>query len=190
MNAALLAGGQSRRLGGRPKGLVVLEGHTLVARLVAVLRAMGQTPGIIGDPAGPYAALGLPIYPDLLTDRGPPGGVHAALAAAEPGWVCVLSVDLPFIDVPTLAALRAQCRDQHAVVAEANGHLQPLAGWWHTRAFPILDAGLRAQRSGFKPLLAALEVTVVPWSDGRPFTDLDTADEVAAAGGQLPPLAS
>lgn len=197
MNGAILAGGAARRLAGWPKGLLEIEGVALVDRLVRLLREVGQEPEIIGDPAGPYAGRGVPIRPDVLPDRGPAGGVLTALAAAAPGWVCVVSVDLPLLDALTLQALADRRAGQHVVLAHAGGHRQPLAAWWHTRALPVLEAHLRPGPSGFAPILADLEVTEVALP-AEPFRDVDTeADRIALGlhwpsggqGGMMPPCA-
>lgn len=185
MTGALLAGGRARRLGGRPKGLLEFGGTALIDHLIGVLRALGQAPLIVGDPAGPYAGRGIEVHPDRLPDRGPPGGVHTALALAPPGWVCVLSIDLPRIDVATLTTLATHRADQHVVLARAEGHRQPLAAWWHTRAFPIVDSYLRAGCPGFAPILAALEVTEIELPPGS-FLDVDTEADVQALGGRWP----
>ena len=184
---AILAGGHARRLGGRPKGLIEMGGRPLVDRLADLLRALDLTPVLIGQ--GPhtaaYAARGLPHHPDLLPDRGPPGGVHTALALAPPGWIAVVSIDLPALDLATLTTLAAHRDHQHVVLARADGHRQPLAAWWHTRAFPLLDQHLRLQATGFGPLLAHLDVTEIALP-GAAFRDLDTEAEVEAASGRWP----
>jgi len=185
VNGVILAGGRARRLGGRPKGLLEFAGRPLIDHLMGVLRALELTPAIIGDPAGPYAGRGVPVHPDVLPDRGPPGGLHAALALAPPGWVCVLSIDLPRIDAATLTTLATHRADQHVVLARAGGHAQPLAAWWHTRAFPIVDAHLQVGRPGFAPLLAALLVTEIELP-AEPFLDVDTDADVLALGGRWP----
>ena len=160
--AALIAGGQARRMGGLAKGLILVDGVSILHRQLALLAELGLPTRIIGDPSGPYAGHGAPVSPDLLVGHGPPGGVHAALSAAPAGWVCVLSVDLPRIDGASLRALAAHRASQHAVLAVADDHLQPLAGWWHTRTLPALDAWLRGGGRGFGGLLATLDVCAVP----------------------------
>lgn len=179
---AIIAGGAARRMGGLPKGLLELDGEPVVARLRRVLAACCDHTLLVGDPAGPYAAPGLPVVPDVIPDRGAPGGVHAALSHAGEGWVFVAAVDLPWLDVPTIEALAAT-RDGHDVaVYRADGYLQPLAAWWHVRALPALDRLLRAGNPGFAAVFTALDVAVVEAPDPRPLRNVNTPAEAAEAG--------
>ncbi|MEZ4473211.1 MAG: molybdenum cofactor guanylyltransferase [bacterium] len=182
-SAALIAGGRARRMGGAPKGLITLDGQPILRRLLALLAPLPTR--IIGDPGGPYAGHGVPVLPDLLPGHGPPGGVHTALATAPPGWVFIASIDLPALDAASITALATRRDQQHAVLAIADDHVQPLAGWWHTRAAPLLEAGLLAGDRGFRPLLARLDVLTLPLPPA-PFRGLNTPEDVAAIGATLP----
>jgi molybdopterin-guanine dinucleotide biosynthesis protein A len=76
---AILAGGQSRRMG-RDKALVSWRGQPLLAHMVAAARAAGAAEIIIsGDPAK-YAAFG-PCVPDQWPGCGPLGGIASVLRA-------------------------------------------------------------------------------------------------------------
>src|SRR5512138_2118572 len=99
----LLAGGAATRMGGAPKGLLRVGGETLAARSVALLRRVFGRAMLVANDAAPYAALGVPVVPDAVRGRGAPGGLHAALAAAETPWVFVAACDMPFLDARALA---------------------------------------------------------------------------------------
>ncbi len=79
---AILAGGQSRRMG-RDKALVSWHGQPLLAHMVATARAAGAAEVVIsGDPAK-YAAFG-PCVPDQWLGCGPLGGIASILRASAP----------------------------------------------------------------------------------------------------------
>lgn len=183
---ALIAGGRARRLGGRPKGLLRLDGEALIDRLAALLAARCDRVIIVGDPAGPYAGRGLPVIADRL-DAGAPGGVHTALceaaeaAEAGDGWIWTLACDLPRLDGPTLDALWRR-RAGHAALYRAAGRLQPLAALWHTAARPTFAAAFAAGRPGFDPLVAALDAAIVEAADPAPFANANTPADCRALG--------
>ncbi len=185
MTGALLAGGRARRLGGAPKGLFEVDGEAIAARLVRLLRAVCDEVFVVGDPAGPYAQLGVPVLADRIPGKGAPGGVHAALSAAAPGWVCVLACDLPRFDRVTLDALRARADAQDAVLARVEGRLQPTAGLWHTRAAPVIGA-LLPQNPGFGRIVDALRVEVVEGLPADAFFNLNTPADQAKMGAAPP----
>ena len=79
IHVAVLAGGQSRRMG-RDKALLPLGDQTLIERVIAATRPLGYPCFIVGDPAT-YTHLGLPVHPDRHPGLGPLGGLHTALGA-------------------------------------------------------------------------------------------------------------
>ena len=81
---AVLAGGASRRMG-RDKALMEHEGRTLLARAVAVLRAVLDEVIIVGLQQQRSSVPGAPIVEDLRPGLGPVGGIHAALS----GWLVI-----------------------------------------------------------------------------------------------------
>ncbi|MFO0576982.1 MAG: NTP transferase domain-containing protein [Polyangia bacterium] len=96
----ILVGGQARRLGGRPKGLLAApdSGEPIVARLYRITSALGLQVVLVGEAPDYAAALpGLRWLRDLEPGPGggPLGGLHALLAAA-PGDVVALACDLPY----------------------------------------------------------------------------------------------
>src|SRR5439155_19955733 len=90
----LLAGGQSRRMGGGDKALRLIGGRTLLERVIERLRPQVETLVLNanGDPAR-FAKFDLPVVPDSVPDfAGPLAGVLAGL-----DWTDVHRPDCRFI---------------------------------------------------------------------------------------------
>lgn len=185
MTGALLAGGRARRLGGVAKGLIEVDGEAIAARLLRLLADQCDDVFVVGDPEGPYAGLGVPVVADRVPGKGAPGGVHAALSTAAPGWVCVLACDLPRFDRATLDALRGRARDQDAVLARVEGRLQPTAGLWHTRAAPAIEA-LLPDDPGFGRIVRTLRIEVVEGLPAGAFFNLNTPADRQQVGTAPP----
>ncbi|HWO85093.1 MAG TPA: molybdenum cofactor guanylyltransferase, partial [Stellaceae bacterium] len=100
----LLAGGQSRRMGGGDKALRVIGGVPLLERVIERMRPQVETLVLNanGDPAR-FAGFGLPVVPDSVPDyAGPLAGVLAGLdwtAEHHPDCTHIVSVatDAPFL---------------------------------------------------------------------------------------------
>ena len=165
-------------MGGVAKGGIQIDGVAIIDRLLAMAPALAAKPYLVGDHAAPYADRGVPILPDLIPDRGPPGGVLTALQDA-PGWTAVIALDLPFIDAAFLRILLDASAEVDAILPTHAGRLQPLAGWWHPRAVPALTRLLTDDAPGFRRITAALTVREVAWTDPRPFTNLNTPADLA-----------
>lgn len=95
--AAILAGGQSRRMG-QHKALLELDGKPLVEHLAARLKPDAQLVFIAGCPeANLYSRIPLPVVSDMTENIGPLGGIYAAMryAATRPGTPVTRLLVLP-----------------------------------------------------------------------------------------------
>lgn len=147
IDAYILVGGRSSRLG-RNKALVDLGGKTLMqyavdtvsealepSRVTAVAANASQfaIDAIVSD---------VPFIFDLHENRGPLGGLHAALAYAETPWTFILACDYPFLSPEMIKRLSERVDDKYGcVVPEQNdGRLQPLCGFYKVSvAMPVVE---------------------------------------------------
>ncbi len=141
----LMAGGQSRRMGGGDKCLRALAGKPILAHVIA--RARPQVGPLLlnanGDPAR-FAGFALPVVPDAVGDfAGPLAGVLTGLewaAAQAPGcaWLASFATDAPFLPADLverlLAAVEAEGADLACAASNRRDH--PVFGLW-----PLVLAG-------------------------------------------------
>src|ERR1700683_2167196 len=79
----VLAGGRSTRMGA-DKSLVLLDGETLLAHALGILREAGLAAFVAGGQPG-LSALA-PLVQDNRPGLGPLGGICAALASTSARW--------------------------------------------------------------------------------------------------------
>ena len=138
----LLAGGQSRRMGGGDKALMKLGGDTLLARIIARVRP--QVGPLVLNANGElsrFAAFGLPIAPDVVEGyAGPLAGVLTGLEwarehAPEYDYVASFACDAPFVPCDLVARLYATMRDSNAdmACATSGGREHPVFALWPVR---------------------------------------------------------
>lgn len=147
----LLAGGQSRRMGGGDKCLRTLGGDTLLARVIA--RAKPQVGPLIlnanGDPTR-FGSFGLPVVADVVEAfSGPLAGVLTGMEwamahAPEADWVMTFATDAPFFPDDLVTLLSAAVTDAGAdlACAESGGRAHPVFGLWPVRLARDLRAAL------------------------------------------------
>ena len=80
MNAFVLAGGQSARMG-RDKALIEFRGRPLIEHALDKLRALGFAPRIVGSREDLSAFA--PVIPDNYTALGPLAGINGTRRAAS-----------------------------------------------------------------------------------------------------------
>ena len=193
LDAIVLAGGRSSRLGSVPKGGLVYEQQTLVRRTVAAVSTARRTV-VVGEVAGAPTPDGVLVTREDPPFGGPVAGIAAGLttlaqAARVPSdHTVVLACDMPHVARATAALLEAlpQHHDADGVIAvDHEGRLQPLAAVYRTAA--LTDAIERARQAGrlhglpvFR-LIAGMNLTPVAVPRGST-DDIDTWEDAAAFG--------
>jgi molybdenum cofactor guanylyltransferase len=114
---AISAGGKSSRMG-TDKAFVHILGKPLIEHLIERVADVGQEETLlITNRLADYAHLTLPMYKDVLPDKGSLGGIYSAIYHSSHPYTLVLACDMPFVSTDLLrymAALRAG--DQYDVI--------------------------------------------------------------------------
>ncbi|MGH9588049.1 MAG: molybdenum cofactor guanylyltransferase [Acidobacteriaceae bacterium] len=141
MNAFVLAGGQSTRMG-RDKALLELGGRPLIEHALAKLRALGFSPSIAGS--RPDLARFAPVISDNFSHLGPLGGIEAALASSDAEQNLFLAVDLPWLPVEFLRWMMERTNSTHALatIPRLQGLPQPLCAVYSRALLPHVKAAL------------------------------------------------
>lgn len=94
LTAFVLAGGKSTRMG-RDKAMLEVGGKRLLDRVLETVRQVAPRVRIVGDPL--KLSSFAPVVPDRYAERGPLGGIHAALMSSRTELNLMMAVDLPFV---------------------------------------------------------------------------------------------
>jgi molybdopterin-guanine dinucleotide biosynthesis protein A len=197
----VLAGGQSRRMGGGDKALRLVGGVALLERVIERLRP--QVGAVVinanGDPAR-FAKFGAPVVPDSVPDfAGPLAGVLAGLdwtAAHHPDCLLVVSVasDAPFLPVDLVAQLAGELAGANAELACAAsaGRAHPVFGLWPVGLREDLRRALVEE--GIRKVdqwTARHRIVTVPFPNEPvdPFFNANRPEDLAIAEGLLHQLA-
>ena len=192
----ILAGGQSRRMGGGDKGLLDLSGKPMLAHVIDRLRPQVGAIAINanGDPAR-FARFGLPVIADTVAGfAGPLAGVLAGLrwsAAHAPAarWIATAAGDAPLLPADLVDRLLAAAEAAPAgaiALAQSQGELHPVIGLWPVALAEDLEAelgrGVRkvlhwTERHGTVPV--SFPPTRVCGLDIDPFFNANTPQELA-----------
>ena len=173
MNAFILAGGQSTRMG-RDKALVEFHGRPLIEHALEKLRRLGFSASIAGNRPDlvRYAA----VIPDNQPASGPLAGIEASLAVSGDDLNLFLPVDLPLLPVEFLRWMvsRAVEISPLATIPRLEGRPQPLCAVYHRALLPSARALLAANNP---KVMRAVENSA---SETRLGLDLFDVETVAA----------
>ena len=126
LTAAIIAGGQGRRLGGLDKSALVVGGRRIIDRQLAVLGRVAEHVLIVSNDHHRFRCSGLHVCRDLICDAGPLSGLHTALVRSPTIRTMVIACDLPFLTVAFLRHLAAMRTEAAAIIPRSFVGLQPL----------------------------------------------------------------
>jgi molybdopterin-guanine dinucleotide biosynthesis protein A len=182
-SAAILAGGQARRFGGRDKSEVRVGGRRILERQLDELRQLTDDILLVG--ARPHEDIaGIHRVTDRVPDSGPLGGLDAALAAARDDCLIIVACDMPFVTAAFLERLVALSDPVDAVVPRTERGYHPLCAVYRRSCHPAVRRRLVERRLKMLELFEDLRVHVVERDDvllfggERLLANVNTPDEL------------
>jgi molybdopterin-guanine dinucleotide biosynthesis protein A len=197
LSAAVLAGGQSRRMG-IDKSLLTLvqDGPPLAAIVVASLLRFSDDVYLVSPPRPAYAGLGAPVLPDLFGDTGVLGGIASAVAHARHERCLVVSCDMPFLNLELLRWMATKPAQYDVLVPRLRGEsrqggefvFQTLHAIYRKSSLPAIERALAAGHRQTVSFLADVDVATVEEAeirlidpDLRSFFSVNTPEALATA---------
>ncbi len=177
---------------GHDKTLLEIDGIPLVTRVVTALTACLERVVLVGNRPERFAALGLPVLPDLYPGSAL-GGLCTGLVHAETPWLFVASCDLSCPDSELVRYLCSIREGYDAVVPRSTHGYEPLFALYAAACLApmrsLLGQGI-CRITDLYPLIRVREVSgaeLAPFDqNGRAFLNLNTPAQFVRAGGVLP----
>jgi len=187
ITAFVLAGGKSSRMGS-DKAFLRLQEETLLTRALKVAGSVAEEVRIVGDDKK-FAAFGR-VVEDTYRDRGPLGGIHAALSTTTTELNLILAVDLPFVVPKFLKFLLVRARESGAMVTvpRAGSGLQPLCAAYRRGFAEVAESSLHEGKNKIDSLFAKVTTCMIEEGElvraGFPvgmFRNVNTPEELEMA---------
>lgn len=193
----ILAGGQSRRMGGVDKSLLPLGREPILAEVVDRLAPQVCRVALSanGDPQR-FAAFGLPVVPDTTDGfQGPLAGIESGLAwvrreCPDAAWAVTVPGDTPFIPRDLVARLTEARGESTMAVAVSAAGLHPVVGLWPVSMAEDLARGLaRGERRasawvrGHGAAEVSFDAVDVAGESLDPFFNINTPEDLDYAQG-------
>ena len=117
LSAAVLAGGQSTRMG-RDKALLPLAGGgpAMLALVLDSLAVIADDVFIVANDPGKYHVFGVRVVADLHPGNGALGGIQAAIEHASHQRCLVVACDMPFLNTALLRRMADEPRNYDVLV--------------------------------------------------------------------------
>jgi molybdopterin-guanine dinucleotide biosynthesis protein A len=193
LSVAIQAGGRSTRMG-QDKALRPFLGRPLIQRVIERLAAIADELIVTTNRPEDYAFLGLPLFPDLIAERGALGGLYTALACARHPAVAVVACDMPFASPDLFQAAERILLQEAAdvVIAESPEGFEPLHAVYRREVcIPAIRTAIESDQWRLVAWFPQVKVrTLTPEEirqhdpSGLAFSNVNTPEEFAQAEAQ------
>ncbi len=182
----ILAGGRNTRFP-YPKGLIRIDGLTIIERQAAMLAKLTGRVIISTNMPELYFRYGLPMIGDTVPSRGPISGIFSALRWSGAGRVLALSSDMPYIGENLLEYLLKHAA-LDATVCMRGGWVEPMPGIYAASALRAIGQGVLGEGSGsMLRLLGSIETRYISDAEvraldpeGKSFVNINTPEDLEA----------
>lgn len=179
----VLAGGRGRRIGGA-KATVLLRGRPLVCYPLEALSAALAEVVVLAKAETELPSLpGTTVWIESHRRHHPAIGIAEALALAGGRSVLVCAADLPFVSPGLVRKLvSASSGGTPAVLAAAQGRVQPLLGCYQAKAARLLRPG---DERPVREQVAELDPRIVEVEDPRELFNVNAPEDLLQAAAAL-----
>jgi molybdopterin-guanine dinucleotide biosynthesis protein A len=173
---------------GSDKGLLRIGSRRLIDVVLEAIRPLLPEVVIVANDPTAYEGLGVPVVSDRISEKGPLGGIHAALCASHfPHTFCV-ACDMPLVNPAVVSHLCALAPAYDAVVPEWEAGCEPLHAVYGQSCLPHVERMVREDRLRVDALFSAVRVRRVDADELRPldpllrsFMNVNTPDDLEVA---------
>lgn len=148
ISGVILAGGDNRRFDGKTKSNIVIDGKTIISRIIETIRDLFDEIIIVTNTPAEFEEHNkYKLIGDQFVKAGPLGGIHAALKAASNESIFVFAGDMPLID-KRLIVNQIDCYYNNicdALVPGINDFIEPLHAIYKVTILSTLEEYLTGE---------------------------------------------
>ena len=146
-SGVILAGGLSKRLNGRDKALIEIQGKRILDHIYAVYADIFSEIILVTNKPEAYLNWSMLTVTDLFPVRSSLTGIHAGLFYASRPYIFVSACDAPFLKPELVDLLISQARPgTDAVMPETPKGLEPLCAVYSKSCLQIIEAHIRQEK--------------------------------------------
>lgn len=150
ISGVILAGGKNRRFGGITKANIVIEGKTIISRIVSVIGEIFNDVIIVTNKPEEFREFThFKIVADQILNAGPLGGIHSALKSTSEDAIFVFAGDMPFPDKTIIADLINEFENGRydIIVPRIDTDIEPLHALYRKSIVEDLERFLSERKS-------------------------------------------
>jgi len=150
ISGVILAGGSNKRFRGITKANVVIDGETIISRMISTISDLFVEIIIVTNKPEEFQEfIQYKIVEDQYLKAGPLGGIHAALKASSEDAIFVFAGDMPFLvkEIITDQINEFNKREHDVLIPEVGQFIEPLHAIYRKSVLNDLERFLSAGKS-------------------------------------------
>ena len=189
----ILAGGLNSRMNGFNKGLLELEGRTVLGRTLSLFEELFEETLVVSNTPEALLDYDVRIVSDIFPERCSLAGIHSALFHANTPWVFVAPCDNPFLSKEMVElVLSHRSEGATCVVPETTKGLEPLCAAYAKETLGLAESRLKEGCFKIRSLFRKKRTRYVPEAairridpDLLSFFNINTPEEYAWAQAMM-----
>ncbi len=188
---AILAGGAGKRFRGITKSMIVIDGRTILSRIIDTYNDIFREIIIVTNKHDEFLeyAIRCKIVGDHFLNKGPLGGIHSALTETAAESIFIAGGDMPFLEKDLiLNQLKFYEKNNcDAVIPMIGQNIEPLHGIYKKSILPVLDEFLRSDKNySIRDFFKEIEICYFPVEDSEKFrvafTNINSPEDLRFIG--------
>ena len=160
MNAAILVGGKSSRMGSN-KAFLELKGKSFIELQIDLLREIFDDIFISANTSSEYEYLNLSIFKDVYPGKGPLGGIYTSLINSSSLHTFMLACDMPFIGPELINHLKDLTKEYDVVIPKSEKGLEPLHAFYSKKCIDPIKRSLEEDNLRITSFFPHVNVKIV-----------------------------
>ena len=143
---------------------------------------------IVTNDKGLFKDAGIPVFEDIIPDRGPLSGIHTALSVTRKGRVFCVACDMPFSHDSLIKRLIENSRDDNfdCVVPRSSSGTEPLFAIYRTRIKGMIEDEITSGRLSIKKALEKYRTRFVDIKNNEgELVNINTPQEYSRYAGKV-----
>ena len=189
---AILAGGKSKRMG-CDKSTLSICGVPMIKHIIDIASSVPAERLIVSNNQNKHNYCGWPVVGDYYVNKGPLGGLFAALNYVKSDRLLLLGCDMPYLTTDFLDYITKISTKKDAVVPFCNTP-QPLCAVYKTTLVPTIEHLISEKKLSMQYFLKKIDVLQVAsykWrhtsANDKLFTNINTPTDYANIVKDFPP---
>jgi len=160
MAAIILSGGNNKRIDTN-KAFLRIGRKTIIEREIAVLSTIFDRIIIVTNTPEKYKHLKADLTSDLITGKGPLGGIYSGLTISQEEHNFVVSCDLPFLNAGLIYYMKGLIDKHDAIIPNFNRYLEPLHAFYSKDCLSSINKHLDQNDLKIRSFLSEVSVKYI-----------------------------